>query len=1080
MTTFTQLAAKVTVDTSDLPTQLAATQEALTQGVGAAAQQAQLRLDTLSDRIGFQKRQLTDLAAELAVTRSSFGDESAEVSRLQLTFDRLSASIGANERQLAISQQRIRENGESASLADRYFQQFGSSAAQSVLSIVGPAAAASAAMGGLVAVGKSFVDAFNFKVQLDTNTEAVKSQISAFANANDIYNEAIAFGEKYKITQSETLNILQSGTDILRNSTSSVNQLEEALIRLQSKAPEKPISEAARALRELSSGDVTTIRELFNLSANDANRLKNEIAAGADPVQVLTKYLNDAKIGMEALELRTKGAQGALNDYATAVEKLKIAQGEFAKGPGANFLSFLTVGIQDATHVLSDGEGITGVFQNLYALMQANTVASAAFNAALLRTGDVEKSIAIAAAVRGQVYRDAVVATIEGTNANEGHRRSLEGGARALSDYVDISKLTTDQLKALREKFETTGEKASEAYAKINDARTKYLADSQSAQADHENRLDQIETESGERQKAIVDDTLKRIGEIQQQQHQRNLDLTEQAGRQLYRLEQNNGRELQRLKEDQDAEAAQRLSDYLQRIADTRAESAKKIADFQKEIGQKQIADTQEIEQQIIDARQRAADTLTNQIAANAERENELRETAQERQAEQAEAYQQRLLDLQQSYADRRTDQAEDRAQDLADRAEDRQRDAEDRARDHAEKIAELQRKAAEEQATGVTIGLDGARSKTALPGSGNDIQSQIEAEERRYAEQERKAQEAETRQQERDRRQQERADKNAERAYQRQIEAAEKQRQQQEIADAAQLAKQEAALARQQEAQEKAYQRQLELADRQAEKQREALGRQLAEQVAKLQQAIQDEQQAQSDREIKLKGSYDQQEAETAARQNRAAARRKEDYDLQVGDLKNNLAEQIRLNDEAARQQIEKQKIARDEQLQAERLSLRKKIEDEKAHYAEQEAERTKQYLAQKQKLEEALGDQLKAYAQAQVNLGLITKTEGERRIALAEALFQREARAARNAFNEAFGADFGTPFDTEGSRRNQNFLSDRSSAGPAGVAIGSIPITVNSQSSDPVRVAEEVRRIFVQGISANGGNVAAFFGGT
>ncbi len=64
-------------------------------------------------------------------------------------------------------------------------------------------------------------------------------------------------------------------------------------MRLGSRNPAKPITEAARALRELANtGDVATIKDLFNVGAADALRMKNEIAGGADAVQVLSRFLD--------------------------------------------------------------------------------------------------------------------------------------------------------------------------------------------------------------------------------------------------------------------------------------------------------------------------------------------------------------------------------------------------------------------------------------------------------------------------------------------------------------------------------------------------------------------------------------------------------------------------------------------------------------------------------------------------------------------------------------------------------------------------------------------------------------------
>ena len=244
------------------------------------------------------------------------------------------AAKAASEARAEVASLRLAQAQEKAALGAQkgagYFEQMGDAAKSGILGIVGPAAVATAAISGTIAVAQSFKDAFNFKAELDASTASIKSQLDGFRNVNATYSEALAFGRQYNITQQETNAILSSSTDILRTSTASVSELETALIRLQSRDVSKPISEASRALRELQSGDTTSIKELFNVPAKDANRMKAEILAGGDAVKVLTSYLDTAKVGMDALKQRTEGAAGAINEAAQAQEALAIAQAKFS------------------------------------------------------------------------------------------------------------------------------------------------------------------------------------------------------------------------------------------------------------------------------------------------------------------------------------------------------------------------------------------------------------------------------------------------------------------------------------------------------------------------------------------------------------------------------------------------------------------------------------------------------------------------------------------------------------------------------------------------------------------------------
>lgn len=256
-------------------------------------------------------------------------------------------------------------------------QQFGESLKGSFLSILGPAALATAAIATVKGAVESFKDAFTFKVELDKTNESIAAQLAGVRDSGRVFEEARQFAERYKITQAETSQILQNSVGVLRTSSSSVGDLEAALLRLQSRDPSKPISEASRALRELASGDVKTIKDVFNIGAADALRMKNEIAGGADAVQVLTRFLDGAGNGMDVLERRARGVQGALNDAAIANEKLVLAQANLANSAGAlafiqgktqftqglaNLLNFDTAGFAEANRALAANIA----FQNAY------------------------------------------------------------------------------------------------------------------------------------------------------------------------------------------------------------------------------------------------------------------------------------------------------------------------------------------------------------------------------------------------------------------------------------------------------------------------------------------------------------------------------------------------------------------------------------------------------------------------------------------------------------------------------------------------------------------------------------------
>jgi len=287
----------------------------------------------------------------------------------------------------------------------RTLDSFGPQAIQQVQSgligLLGPVALVTAGFTAARAAIESFGAAFTFKADLDKVNQGIRTNLEGVRDQGAVFREAQQFADRYRLTQKETSDILAASTDTLRTSTASVSELESALLRLQSRDVSKPVSEAARALRELQSGDVTSIKELFNVPAQEALRMKNEIAAGGDAVAVLNDYLERAGVGMGVLENRSKGAAGAFNELTIAQERLALAQAEFVQGPGMILLAAQTNVTRDATHLLSgDIRGLNDALKDsgiatlsvLSPLIDYNTFVLSAGRNALVWAGVVKEA----------------------------------------------------------------------------------------------------------------------------------------------------------------------------------------------------------------------------------------------------------------------------------------------------------------------------------------------------------------------------------------------------------------------------------------------------------------------------------------------------------------------------------------------------------------------------------------------------------------------------------------------------------------------------------------------------------------
>ena len=189
----------------------------------------------------------------------------------------------------------------------------------------------SSAIGAGEKVIESFVEAFKFKAELDASRTSITALLTGVRDSNQVFNDAAAFGQKFKLTQAEITTAIQATIPVMRQSKASTEEILTTLARLQVLKPEEGIKGAAFALSELAGGQIRSLETRFNVPAEKANEMKKQIEGGADAIKVLSDYLTSAGVGMDALEAQTKGAAGAMKDLAKAQEDLKLAQAEFAQ-----------------------------------------------------------------------------------------------------------------------------------------------------------------------------------------------------------------------------------------------------------------------------------------------------------------------------------------------------------------------------------------------------------------------------------------------------------------------------------------------------------------------------------------------------------------------------------------------------------------------------------------------------------------------------------------------------------------------------------------------------------------------------
>lgn len=382
----------------------------------SGAQQLQQAYTALS--AGDQKliRDNLALAQSYARLKAAQGDAAGGAKFLQETLGSLSAAPARNV--LAVQTQ-IEKLGSSTTLAS----QVGDALKSSMLSIVGPAALVATGMQAAQAAVQSFADAYNFKARIDQTNASIAIQLRGIRDSSATFAEAARFGQQYAFTQQQTSEAIQAALPIIRQSKASTEDVLGVFARLQVLKPEKSFGDAARALGELNAGQIVSIVDQFNISRAAANRMKDEIAGGADAVQVLSKYLDNAGIGMDTLAVRTQGAMGKVNELAQAEERRKLAQGGAAGGLGG-FLTSAAIAAQDA---------LTDAFSSNERALAASQARNEAYNRVIREGGT--------AAEAAKAAHDAwALAISQGNSVTELAASAVQGHSDRLKD--DNAQLT--------------------------------------------------------------------------------------------------------------------------------------------------------------------------------------------------------------------------------------------------------------------------------------------------------------------------------------------------------------------------------------------------------------------------------------------------------------------------------------------------------------------------------------------------------------------------------------------------------------------------------------------------------------
>ena len=288
--------------------------------LGVASGVASARAQMLSDRIQFQQRSLSLLSTQISQTTGRYGLMATQTQAQILRFDRLTDSIRRNEQELRRLQNQAARGGGTPVLP----RSFAGFTGQGLMQGAGALGIAT----GIPEVIGQFRQLANegqtTQVSLDSTRASLGALMGDQERANQIFDRAVAIGQRYGFTQRQTAEALQASSLLIRDSTSSIEDTISVLTRLSTLNPAEGVSGASFAIAELASGDIVSLNERFRIGRDVAREWRDEIRRGEDPIAVLNRGLEKMGVGAEVIRALQTGAAGQQREWNQAIEDLGL------------------------------------------------------------------------------------------------------------------------------------------------------------------------------------------------------------------------------------------------------------------------------------------------------------------------------------------------------------------------------------------------------------------------------------------------------------------------------------------------------------------------------------------------------------------------------------------------------------------------------------------------------------------------------------------------------------------------------------------------------------------------------------
>jgi hypothetical protein len=418
------------------------------ESIGRASGSIDLDLKPLRQSVQAAQKPLRNL--EQSMERA--GTASERSSRLlnlpAQSLDNASQSANRAVRNLRQSSAQLRATGDSAQRAQRGVASFGAG----VSGLNGALGALGVSLGAaqFVQFGAQALSAAN-------DLETTQATVRALAGDQATYNEILRLAEdqqrRYGGSLSENIAQLGSLSNSARNAGVGIGEINEAAQRLLVLDPSAQFEDAAIALREALSGDITSLAGRFELSRRELAALTDESLSGAEKLAVLDNLLTDLGATTEAVDARLQTNAQAFRDASAEVGQLTTSLGGLIQRgltPAARGLGLVANRTNTAISALSDLDGVVQQLQQGTDAYNALSEASREFQGASEDTQSLY-----------QAERDAL-ADLEETQRRQIERIvELEAGLRNPASRLrpELRSAYEEELEQLYEATRTTGDR---------------------------------------------------------------------------------------------------------------------------------------------------------------------------------------------------------------------------------------------------------------------------------------------------------------------------------------------------------------------------------------------------------------------------------------------------------------------------------------------------------------------------------------------------------------------------------------------------------------------------------------------